>query len=126
MQVAFRFGHSQVQHEFRPWINGRPSAIPTQENQPPGPARLPDGTEHGFWIISNNIFFDPKRFTHNEQGKGWLNEVEGLINQKLPQADLRIENVLTNELFLEHNFTQYKIVGGIRSDNQTSQKLNVP
>ena len=28
-----------------------------------------------------------------------MNEVEGLINQKCPQADLRLENSLTNSLF---------------------------
>merc|ERR1711874_305921 len=26
--VAFRFGHSQVQHEFRPWIKGQISGFP--------------------------------------------------------------------------------------------------
>merc|ERR1711974_187834 len=32
-------------------------------------------------------------------GKSWLNEIEGLIEQKCPEVDLRVENSLTNELF---------------------------
>ena len=44
-------------------------------------------------------FRGSKAFTYNEGGKGWLNEIEGLINQKCPEADLRIENGLTNDLF---------------------------
>ena len=65
--------------------------------------------------MSNGRFFNPSPFTHGEQGKSWINEIEGLINQKLPQADLRIENVLTNSLFLDHiNLTFYKQHGGMR------------
>ena len=85
-QVAFRFGHSQVQNEFRPWINGQQSK------------RRTDG-QHAFWILANNFFEGSDNFICNEQGKGWVNEVEGLINQKCPQADLRLENSLTNSLF---------------------------
>ena len=85
-QVAFRFGHSQVQNEFRPWINGQESR------------RRTDG-QHAFWILANNFFEGSDNFVYNEQGKGWVNEVEGLINQKCPQADLRLENSLTNSLF---------------------------
>ena len=91
-QVAFRFGHSQVQNEFRPWVDGKLSKIPPQtKDDPPAP--------HPFWVASNNFYFNPAPFNSNEGGKGWINEVEGLINQKCPEADLRIENVLTNELF---------------------------
>ena len=90
MKVAFRFGHSQVQNEFRPWINGQES------RRPPRP---PNRIDHPFWILSNNAFFVPDQFTSNEEGKGWINEVEGLIHQKCPEVDLRIENVLTNGLF---------------------------
>ena len=95
-KVAFRFGHSQVQHEFRPYINGKISGFPGSQAE-----KLPNGKKHPFWIISNNFYFNPAPFTSNEEGKGWLNEVEGLIHQKCPEADLRIENVLTNELFGE-------------------------
>ena len=45
------------------------------------------------------FFEKPETFITKEDGKAWLNEVEGLINQKCPEADLRVENVLTNELF---------------------------
>ena len=94
MKVAFRFGHSQVQNELRPWISGKISGVP-----PSPPARLPNGDEHAFWILSNANYFDPAKFNIKEQGTSWLNEVEGLINQKCPEVDLRVENVLTNQLF---------------------------
>ena len=104
MKVAFRFGHSQVHNEFRPWINGQISGFP----------RTPAARGHGFWLLNNGGFFaEPEKFTTNENGKGWLNEVEGLINQKCPQADLRIENVLTNELFSVHNGGVASRQGGI-------------
>ena len=48
------------------------------------------------------FFEKPETFITKEDGKAWLNEVEGLINQKCPEADLRVENVLTNELFSRH------------------------
>ena len=98
IQVAFRFGHSQVQHEFRPWINGKPSGRSGTSE-----AKLPDNEEHPNWILSNNNYFNPAKFVQIEKGKAWINEVEGLIHQKCAQADLRLENVLTNELFLKHN-----------------------
>ena len=88
--MAFRFGHSQVHHEFRPWINGQISGFPGS----------PPARGHPFWLLNVAGFFQPpETFTTNENGKGWLNEVEGLINQKCPEADLQIQNVLTNELF---------------------------
>ena len=93
IQVAFRFGHSQVQHEFRPWINGKPSG---RSGTPE--AKLPNNEEHPNWILSNNNYFNPAAFVQIEKGKAWINEVEGLIHQKCAQADLRIENVLTNAL----------------------------
>ena len=96
--MAFRFGHSQVQHEFRPWINGKRSGFPGT-----GPDKLPNGGEHAFWLLHLGGFFEkPEKFITNDDGKGWLNEVEGLINQKCPEVDLRIENVLSNDLFSRH------------------------
>ena len=128
MQVAFRFGHSQVQHEFRPWINGKISGFPFPGGNPA--AKLPNGKEnetHPFWIISNNFFFNPKNFTANEDGKGWLNEVEGLINQKCPEADLRIENVLTNELFgaYEHKPITVREVGGMKEMLNITESVSI-
>ena len=35
-----------------------------------------------------------------------MNEIEGLIKQKCPEVDLRIENVLTNELFSQSSGNQ--------------------
>ena len=90
-----------MQHEFRPYINGKISGFPGSQAE-----KLPNGKKHPFWIISNNFYFNPAPFTSNEEGKGWLNEVEGLIHQKCPEADLRIENVLTNELFAERHETR--------------------
>ena len=55
--------------------------------------------EHPFWVVGAQYFRGSKAFTYNEGGKGWVNEIEGLINQKCPEADLRIENGLTNDLF---------------------------
>ena len=110
--MAFRFGHSQVQHEFRPWINGKRSGFPGT-----GPDKLPNGGEHPFWLLHLKGFFEkPETFITNDDGKGWLNEVEGLINQKCPETDLRIENVLTNELFGEYAKNPLKLnkTGGMR------------
>ena len=110
--MAFRFGHSQVQSEFRPFVNGKIS-----KRGPNAPS------DHPFWILSNNAYFEPAQFTSDpEEGKGWINEIEGLINQKCPQADLRIENVLSNTLFGERfGFEEqkkhpgrFKEVGGMK------------
>ena len=94
-----------MQHEFRPWINGKISGFPNS------PAELlPNGGKHPFWLMNLRGFFEePGSFITNDDGKGWLNEVEGLINQKCPEADLRIENVLTNELF--SRFKDGKLAG---------------
>ena len=107
MKVAFRFGHSQVQNEFRPWVNGQTS------KRPPNPPN-----DHPFWILSNNAFFDPAQFTSiPDEGRGWINEVEGLIHQKCPEADLRIENVLTNGLFGE------RFPGGSKEEQENPKRL---
>ena len=90
-KVAFRFGHSQIQHEFRPYINGTKAIFP----------RAGDTVDdHRLWLLSFTYFrTDP--FNIGQGGKSWLNEIEGLIKQKCPEADLRMENALTNELFLK-------------------------
>ena len=124
-KVAFRFGHSQVHVEFRPWKNGQITGFP--KPKPPPPAE----PEHAFWVLSNNKYFNPYEFTTNEEGKGWINEVEGLINEKCPQADLRIENVLTNELFCERHVPEeiekqcqcLKTVGGMDRCTSSPNKL---
>ena len=97
IKVAFRFGHSQVQHEFRPYINGTIAAFPSP---------TPNINDHSLWLLSTNYFqvggIDSAfKFIIGQGGKSWLNEIEGLIKQKCPEADLRVENALTNELFAE-------------------------
>ena len=92
-KVAFRFGHSQIQHEFRPYVNGTKAINPQAE----------DGDNidlHRRWLLSFG-YFQIDKFNIGQGGKSWLNEIEGLIKQKCPEADLRVENSLTNELFLK-------------------------
>ena len=96
IKVAFRFGHSQVQHEFRPYINGTIAIFPRDSDTV---------NDHSIWLLSTNYFQiggnNSFKFIIGQGGKSWLNEIEGLIKQKCPEADLRVENALTNELFAE-------------------------
>ena len=41
-----------------------------------------------------------------------MNEIEGLMKQKCPEVDLRVENALTNELF-NKEFPELGIAGEV-------------
>ena len=99
-KVAFRFGHSQIQHEFRPYVNGTRAIFPKKGDN--------DGhnDDHRLWLLSFG-YFQIANFNIGQGGKSWLNEIEGLIKQKCPEADLRIENSLTNELFTKQLRTDF-------------------
>ena len=97
-KVAFRFGHSQVQHEFRPYVNGTIALFP--KGMPPDTI-----DDHRLWLLSIK-YFVVDEFNIGQGGKSWMNEIEGLIKQKCPEVDLRIENVLTNELFSQSSGNQ--------------------